>query len=436
MADNYPDDFSDSEHAGGVGHNQDDEQYMQKLTGKIEVLQRELNQEKGEHAATKKKLESAMSTVSGQPTSQEEHDKGNYESSLSLRNAFTHFLVENALHISGINESSDMNDHNCMLVLKEATKTIDSLKSDKNPGAGNLLAQKSVSSRSHTPAGASNEELLNRIKNLEFELRLALGAAEDIKALKAKLLQLVDRIRIEKENKFKAEQELVSTKKKMEMLGDHMEKLMTYLKHEAASKIRAVEQLRVSERANAKLKDQMQMVNRKGVAKDRLVLELREGSKILEDQLRLMDEKYLELRTKLDYARESSIRKIKAAERTAADLRVKFALANGGTGILDNAVSLPDIYSQNGDMSRSWVSAGDQEDNSMAGSMSNSRMQIAKMKKGMKMTKGKNSMMGGGDSSHSEPPPNMDKILEKIRKQSGEKLKFDDTKLRDLVKSR
>ena len=36
------------------------------------------------------------------------------------------------------------------------------------------------------------------------------------------------------------------------------------------------------------------------------------GSKILEDQLRLMDEKYLELRTKLDYARESGMKKVRA----------------------------------------------------------------------------------------------------------------------------
>ena len=41
------------------------------------------------------------------------------------------------------------------------------------------------------------------------------------------------------------------------------------------------------------------LINRKSVAKDRYLIELREGSKILEDQLRLMDEKYLELRGKL-----------------------------------------------------------------------------------------------------------------------------------------
>ncbi len=41
-----------------------------------------------------------------------------------------------------------------------------------------------------------------------------------------------------------------------------------------------------------------------------------QGSKILEDQLRLMDEKYLELRCKLDYARDVSSVKVVADRLT------------------------------------------------------------------------------------------------------------------------
>ena len=36
-------------------------------------------------------------------------------------------------------------------------------------------------------------------------------------------------------------------------------------------------------------------------------MELKEGGKILEDQLKLMDEKYLELRQKLDYMRRKKM---------------------------------------------------------------------------------------------------------------------------------
>ena len=41
-------------------------------------------------------------------------------------------------------------------------------------------------------------------------------------------------------------------------------------------------------------------------AREELILELKQGARLLEDQLRLMDNRYLELRGKLDYARTSS----------------------------------------------------------------------------------------------------------------------------------
>merc|ERR1711991_248968 len=167
----------------------------------------------------------------------------------------------------------------------------------------------------------------------------AMNAAEDIKALKAKLLMMVDRIRSEKDTRDRLNYELKSTRKKLSILTDHIEKLMGHLKHEAAAKIRALENLREMEKEKLHANQKCIKLVRKGVAKDRLILELREGGKILEDQLRLMDEKYLELRTKLDFARESSEKRIKKADRTASDLRVKFALL-GHTGSLD-ALPMP-----------------------------------------------------------------------------------------------
>ena len=53
------------------------------------------------------------------------------------------------------------------------------------------------------------------------------------------------------------------------------------------------------------------------------------GSRILEDQLRLMDEKYVELRTKLDWTRSTSQREVKRIQKDANRMRAKFALAAG-----------------------------------------------------------------------------------------------------------
>lgn len=61
-----------------------------------------------------------------------------------------------------------------------------------------------------------------------------------------------------------------------------------------------------------------------------------EGSKILEDQLKLMDEKYLELRAKLDISREYFAATVKKYRKESEDLRMKFARANQGQ-LLDHA---------------------------------------------------------------------------------------------------
>ena len=65
-----------------------------------------------------------------------------------------------------------------------------------------------------------------------------------------------------------------------------------------------------------------------------------------------MDEKFLDLRNKLDYARESSLKKVDRAERIARELRMKFALGSsvGGRGSTANRnmnldkIELPDIF--------------------------------------------------------------------------------------------
>ena len=76
--------------------------------------------------------------------------------------------------------------------------------------------------------------------------------------------------------------------------------------------------------------------------REKFMLELKEGSKILEDQLRLMDRRYLELRAKLDWTRHHADRQVKKAKAAASTLRAKWALAtNSQQGLLDN-VPLPD----------------------------------------------------------------------------------------------
>ena len=54
-----------------------------------------------------------------------------------------------------------------------------------------------------------------------------------------------------------------------------------------------------------------------------VICELRDSGKLLEDQLRLMDEKYMELRAKLDYTRNQTERVLKQKDVEVRELRMK-----------------------------------------------------------------------------------------------------------------
>jgi hypothetical protein len=65
---------------------------------------------------------------------------------------------------------------------------------------------------------------------------------------------------------------------------------------------------------------------------------LREGSKILEDQLRLMDEHYIETKQKVFAAQKYQKQSVDKLNKEMYDLRLKYALANNGK-LLDQVTS-------------------------------------------------------------------------------------------------
>ncbi|CAN0343349.1 unnamed protein product [Ectocarpus sp. 12 AP-2014] len=166
-------------------------------------------------------------------------------------------------------------------------------------------------------------------------------ATADIMALKVKATQLVERLRHEKSARLKAERKTQKVAGKVQVLSDHIEKLMMFLKHEATQKAKAHEQQRRLQKELELVKARSTALLRSNQAKDRVTTELREGSKILEDQLRLMDEKYMELRTKLDWTRTKADKDVRRARAQASALRTKWAIlcgdgeGGGGSSLLD-----------------------------------------------------------------------------------------------------
>ena len=67
-----------------------------------------------------------------------------------------------------------------------------------------------------------------------------------------------------------------------------------------------------------------------------------EGSKVLEDQLKLMDEKYMDLRSKMEVSRDYFATQISKVKKESEELRVKYSLANKGA-LLDS-IRIPSDY--------------------------------------------------------------------------------------------
>ena len=444
--DGYNDEFSDGEGQNeGPPADYQDEQQAQKVNGMIEALQMKVDELQLELAAEKAKSESLQKNKSyDRAVAEVDYYKSMVETlneklALAttdttdacpprLQQEFFAYCKRNKIFPDWTER--DMNVSNCVRILWTKVSN-----SDIQTDTSKMV----FDNHSTSVSGGSEHHMIRRIKELENELQLALGAAEDIRALKAKLLQMVERNRQEKEQRLRTELDLQHSKKKVEMLSDHMEKLMVHLKHESASKLRVVEQLRASEKENAKIKEKCDLVIRKGAAKDRLILELREGSKVLEDQLRLMDEKFLELRTKLDWARELGAKKIRKAEQKAKELRAKFALA-GNLTLLDN-VQLPDIRSGSGgydnsagsgyDEPASWSAKG--RGRNFGGLNSKSLNNSSEHQQGLFRS---NTSSDISDIDSKKPEPNINVVLEKIRKQQGIKQEWTDEKLRQLTQKK
>jgi hypothetical protein len=136
----------------------------------------------------------------------------------------------------------------------------------------------------------------------------------------------------EKELRLQAEAATKLANRKVLALSQHIEKLMLHLKHEAAAKAKAHEAAGRAAQEVSLLKARNGALLKRAAARDGIIVELKEGAKILEDQLRLMDEKYMELRTKLDYTRQSTGKDVVKYKAQASTLRAKWAILSASVG--------------------------------------------------------------------------------------------------------
>ena len=87
----------------------------------------------------------------------------------------------------------------------------------------------------------TKSELERESDNLRDELQVALLAAEDIRALRVKSTLLIERLRDEKESRLRLQSRYDLLNRKLEMMADHMEKLMNHLRIEGKQKHKIID---------------------------------------------------------------------------------------------------------------------------------------------------------------------------------------------------
>ncbi|KAF4145599.1 hypothetical protein GN958_ATG05180 [Phytophthora infestans] len=215
-------------------------------------------------------------------------------------------------------DDQDMGPSSCHLPNVESFSALDALGLG---GVGRLEREMRV-------LRSRNKRLIERTERLESELDTAQNGLRDLQSMREKVVETVGRERVEKELRAKSEQANKELSEKVAALSEHVEKLMVHLKHEAAAKTRAVEAQRRVEKELLETKDKLTSATRKNAAQDAKVTELEQGARILEDQLRLMDEKFIDIRNKLDWTRSSARKENKQLSAELRSLRMKWQMAS------------------------------------------------------------------------------------------------------------
>ena len=136
-----------------------------------------------------------------------------------------------------------------------------------------------------------------------------------VENLRQKVSQMGMRVQAERQVTIKAQKDLIDEQSKVVTLSNQIEKLMVHLKHVATDKTRTLAEL-------SRLKKEIDSLTRSNVAltkknerKDQAIAELIESTKPIEGQMRIMEEKYVELRSKLEWTRSQTDRALRKKDK-------------------------------------------------------------------------------------------------------------------------
>ena len=180
-----------------------------------------------------------------------------------------------------------------------------------------------------------NLSLKSKCDELEEKVEIAKEKSHEINMLQQKIAKLVERSRNDQKMRKNIENELFERNKRISALSDHIEKLMMYLKHEVTAKVRSITELSKLQKSFDQLNSDFEITEKRNIRKDEHIAKLQNEGMILEEQLRLMDEKYMELRMKLDWTRSQMEKMLKKREEEIQQLKDKIAMCGSLSAMAD-----------------------------------------------------------------------------------------------------
>jgi hypothetical protein len=127
-----------------------------------------------------------------------------------------------------------------------------------------------------------NVRLREAVVRLEDELREAKKAGLQVRALKERMVTLLGKQMREKGMHFLANKAIHNLEKQVAVLSDHVERLMLHLKHEVTDKARYQQVEGRAFREMELLRARNDTIAGRNFKKDKVILELQEGERILE----------------------------------------------------------------------------------------------------------------------------------------------------------
>lgn len=168
-----------------------------------------------------------------------------------------------------------------------------------------------------------NKNLERKVADLQAQLDGANADSGNETDLKLKVSKLADRARTERELRARAEKDLTKSKEQTEVLAEHIEALMMQIKQQASAKSQALKDLSSASREVNLLKSRHSAMSKRNARKDALINDLRNESAALESELQNMQEKYGELKLKVDWTRSQTTNTLKKKNEEIQHLQTK-----------------------------------------------------------------------------------------------------------------